>query len=338
MNGHGSVSKILFRHTSMPRRDGTGGHVDVKQLKALVTVVETGSVTRAGELLHLVQPAVTRQIRALEREIGVALFERTRHGMRPTAAGLSLAERARRALTELDRARAELAPVPGVVAGLVTVGLLESTAELLAEPLVTAVRREHPDIELRLLIAYSGHLQQWLDDGDLDVSLLYNLASTPSLNVRPLLREKLWVVGAAADGLRADQPVALREVAARPVILPAPGHGLRVLIDQAVVQAQVQLAVAVQTNSMSLQKQLVRHGHGWTILPGAGAAADVAAGTLSAAPLSQPEVWRSVVIGAPRAGLATQAAQAVASHLTRQAQSAAGRGAWPSAELQDSAG
>ena len=94
------------------------------------------------------------------------------------------------------------------------------------------------------------------------------------------------------------------------------------------------MPVAVQTNSMSLQKQLVRHGEGWTILPGAGAAADVAAGTLSAAPLSQPEVWRSIVIGAPRAGLVTQAAQAVASHLTRQAQIAASQGAWPSAELQ----
>ena len=308
--------------------------MDVKQLKALVTVVETGSVTRAGELLHLVQPAITRQIRSLERELGVELFERTRHGMRPTAAGLSLAERARRALTELDRARAELAPAPGVLTGLVTVGLLESTAELLAEPLVTAVRSEHPGIELRLLTAYSGHLQQWLDDGDLDVSLLYNLASAPSLNVRPLLREKLWVVGPASDGLSAATPVALREVATHRVILPAPGHGLRALIDQAVAQAQVQLDVAVQTNSMSLQKQLVRHGHGWTILPGAGAAADVAAGTLSAAPLSRPEVWRSIVIGAPRSGLVTPAVQAVASHLARQAQVAASRDAWPSAELQ----
>jgi LysR family transcriptional regulator, nitrogen assimilation regulatory protein len=312
--------------------------VDVKQLKALVTVVETGSVTRAGELLHLVQPAVTRQIRSLEHELGVALFERTRQGMRPTAAGLSLAERARRALTELDRARAELVPVPGIVGGLVTVGLLDSTAELLAEPLVAAVRREHPGIELRVLSAYSGHLQQWLDDGDLDLSLLYNLASTPSLNVRPLLREKLWVVGPASDGLSAGQPVSLREVAARPIVLPAPGHGLRVLIDQAVARAQVEIDVAVQTNSMSLQKQLVRHGHGWTILPGAGAAADVAAGTLSAAPLSQPEVWRSIVIGAPRAGLSTPAAQAVASHLTRQVQTAVSRDAWPSAELQQTAG
>jgi LysR family transcriptional regulator, nitrogen assimilation regulatory protein len=307
--------------------------VDVKQLKALVTVAETGSVTRAAELLHLVQPAVTRQIRSLEDELGVALFERTRHGMRPTAAGLSMTDRARRALTELDRARAELTVTPEAVTGIVSVGLLESTAEMLSGPLVSAVRHDHPAIELRVLTAYSGHLQQWLDDGDLDVSLLYNLASTPSLNVRPLLRERLWVVGPASDGLSAATPVALREVAAHPVILPAPGHGLRVLIDQAVAQAQVQFDVAVQTNSMSLQKQLVRLGHGWTILPGAGAAADVAAGTLSAAPLSEPEVWRSIVIGVARTGLATQAAQAVTSHLTRQVRVAVRQGAWPSAEL-----
>ena len=59
------------------------------------------------------------------------------------------------------------------------------------------VLRGHPGIELRVLTAYSGHLQQWLDDGDLDLSLLYNLASTPSLNVRPLVREKLWAVAPA---------------------------------------------------------------------------------------------------------------------------------------------
>jgi DNA-binding transcriptional LysR family regulator len=124
----------------MTERDG----MDFKQLKALVTVVDVGSVTRAAELLHLVQPAVTRQIRSLEQELGVTLFERTRHGMRPTGAGTSLAERARRALTELERARAELAPAPGAVTGIVTVGLLESTTALLAGPLVSSILRRHP--------------------------------------------------------------------------------------------------------------------------------------------------------------------------------------------------
>lgn len=309
--------------------------MDVRQLKALVTVVETGSVTRAAALLHLVQPAVTRQIQALEHEIGIPLFERTRQGMRPTKAGTSLAERARRALTELDRARAELAPVPGTVTGLVSIGLLESSVDLLAQPLVSAIRYDYPGIELRVLTAYSGYLQQWLDDGDLDLSLLYNLAGTPSLNVRTLVTERLWVVAPAADGLSAGQPVPLASAAEHPLVMPAPGHALRVLIERAVAQAQVDIDIAVQTNSMTLQKQLVRAGHGWTILPGAGIATDVASGALSAAPLAEPEVCRSIAIGTPRAGPITAAARVVAEELVRQVHAAAMRSQWPSAQLHE---
>src|ERR1700751_4496540 len=100
--------------------------MDLRQLTALVTVAEVGSVTKAAELLHLVQPAVTRQIRSLEQELGVPLFERTRQGMHLTDAGAVMVDRARRALRELGRARAEIQPTPGVIAGSVSVGLLES--------------------------------------------------------------------------------------------------------------------------------------------------------------------------------------------------------------------
>ena len=306
--------------------------MDVKQLKSLVTVVETGSVTRAAELLHLVQPAVTRQIRALEDELGVALFERTRRGMRPTAAGMSMADRARRALTELDRARAELTFTPGTVTGIVTVGLLESTAELLSEALVSAVLHDHPRIELRVVTAYSGHLQQWLDAGDLDLSLLYSLTSTPLLNVQPLVRERLWVVAPASAGLEPGRAVSVARTAAQPLVMPTPGHGLRTLIDRVIAQAQVDAEIAVQTNSMALQKQFVRDGHGWTILPGAGIAADIASGALSAAPL-MPEVWRSIVFGMPRAGHATPAVQTVARQLATQVRIAARDGRWLSAQV-----
>lgn len=309
--------------------------MDFKQLKALVTVVEVGSVTRAAELLHLVQPAVSRQIRALEQELGVPLFERTRQGMRPTEAGASLAERARRALTELDRARAELAPTPGVVTGIVAAGLLESAAELIAEPLVSAVLRDHPDIELRLLTAYSGHLQQWLDEGDLDLSLLYNLTSTSSLNVTPLVREKLWVVAPPSDHLDAEQPVPFSRVAAHPIIVPTGGHALRTLIDGASAQADVEVDITVQTNSLSLQKQLVLGGHGWTILPGIGIASDVADGTLSAAPMCEPEVWRTIVLGMPRTGRVPPAVEVVARELIKQIHLAVQQDRWPSAQLWD---
>jgi DNA-binding transcriptional LysR family regulator len=307
--------------------------VDLKQLKALVTVAEVGSVTRAAELLHLVQPAVTRQIRSLETELGVQLFERTRLGMRPTAAGVSLADRARRALAELDRARAELAPVPGKVSGIVTVGVLESTAELLTESVVSAILRQHPGIDLRVLAAYSGHLQQWLDDGDLDLSLLYNLTSTPSLNVTSLVREQLWAVAPPSGMLDPRHPVSLAEVAVHPMIMPTAGHALRTLIDSAVSQAGADVTIAVQTNSITLQKHLVQSGHGWSILPAVGLAADIAGGRLSAAPLKEPEVWRSIVLGLPRAGRVTPAVEVVARELAGQVRLAVHEGRWPSAQL-----
>lgn len=307
--------------------------MDIKQLTAVVTVAEVGSVTKAAQLLHLVQPAVTRQIRMLEQELGVRLFERTSQGMRPTEAGALLVARARRALHELERARAEVRPSPGVLTGAVTVGLLDSAADLLAEPLVSALARSHPGIELRVISGYSGYLQRWLDDGDLDLSLLYNLTSTPSLNVEPLAREKLWAVGPPSDALHADQPVALADVAARPLVMPAPGHGLRALIDAAAAGTGVSFEIAAQTNSMRLQKLLVQGGHGWTILPGVGIADDVARGVLTAAPLCEPEVWRQVVLGVPRGPRMSAAAAMVATELVRQVRSAVTADRWPSARL-----
>nr|WP_232328433.1 LysR family transcriptional regulator [Kibdelosporangium sp. MJ126-NF4]CEL21735.1 transcriptional regulator, LysR family [Kibdelosporangium sp. MJ126-NF4]CTQ92515.1 transcriptional regulator, LysR family [Kibdelosporangium sp. MJ126-NF4] len=307
-------------------------HMDLKQLRALVTVVETGSVTRAAQLLHLVQPAVTRQIKALEEELGVTLFERTRTGMHATDAGEALAERARRALTELERARAELTPPTGAVTGIVTVGLLESTVDLLAEPLVARLASDHPGVELRLQTAYSGHLQRWLDDGDLDLSLLYNLTSSPSLNVTPLLREQLWIAAPPDVGLRSDRPVPFADITSRRLILPTDGHGLRTLVNSGAQQAGISLNSAVSTNSMAIQKRLTRTGHGWTILPAVGLAEEVAAGLLCAAPLCEPEVLRTIVLATARTGRVPPAVTIVARELTRLIGMTVARNRWPSAE------
>ncbi|MEU4178142.1 LysR family transcriptional regulator [Streptomyces sp. NPDC026589] len=87
--------------------------VDLKQLAAVLRVAETGSLIKAAQLLHLAQSAATRKILGLEEELGVALFDRSRQGMRPTEAGRTLNERARRAISERERARAEVRPAPG---------------------------------------------------------------------------------------------------------------------------------------------------------------------------------------------------------------------------------
>jgi LysR family nitrogen assimilation transcriptional regulator len=146
------------------------------------------------------------------------------------------------------------------------------------------------------------------------------------------------VVAPPSAGLRADRPVTFAEAAAHPLVMPASGHALRALIESAAARAGIRVEAAVQTNAMPVQKQLARAGHGWTVLPGVGIAADVAAGTLSAAPLCEPEVWRSVVLGMHRTGRTPPAVDVVARELIRQIGSAVREGRWPSARQPGSEG
>ncbi|MCM2251156.1 MAG: LysR substrate-binding domain-containing protein [Ramlibacter sp.] len=304
----------------------------MKQLRALVTVADTGNVTRASAILHLVQPAVTRQLKLLEEDVGTPLFQRSRQGMALTDAGRALVEHARRILDEVARARAEIRASTGELSGLVTIGLLPSTAALLSSELVACVAKEHPGVRLRLTVAYAGHLQRWMEAGEIDATLLYDPKPSPGIQVKPLLSETLCVVGPASAGLNPRKPMAMKKLASRKVVLPSAPHGLRTLIEEAAVQAGVQLDVVLETNDLGVQKQLVTDGVGYTILPATAVAADVASGLLSTTPLKNPTVDRKIVLAAPAARPPTAATRVVMDALMGCMQQAVRAGQWAGAK------
>lgn len=273
--------------------------MDFKQLRAFITVAETGNVTRAAEVLHLVQPAVSRQIMLLEQDVGAPLFTRERHGMVLTDAGRALAGHARLAMLELDRARAEIAGSKAGVGGLVTLGLLPSTIDMLSGPLVAAVAASYPGIRLRIAMGYAGTLVGWLRSGEIDAGLLYGAERSPEMRTRPLIEEPLWVIGPRAAKLRRAKPVSLASLIGQPLVLPSTPHGIRALVDHACAVSKVTLSVTAETNALSVQRSLVLGGHGLTILPPIAVADDLRSGQLSGAPLADPAIQRTIVLAEP---------------------------------------
>ncbi|MDY7579928.1 LysR substrate-binding domain-containing protein [Herbaspirillum sp. RTI4] len=305
--------------------------MDVKQLRALLAIAETGSVTRAAELLHIVQPAVSRQLRLLEEDMGTMLFARGRRGMELTAAGHILAIHARRALQELDQAKAEIVPAPGAVSGSVTIGLLPSTGDLLAATLVTSLKKKYPQLTVNISIGYAGYLQQWLEDGDVDVALLYDPKPSAVLEVQALLDETLYLIGLPDCNLSAGEAIALHDIAELPLILPSQPHGLRLLLDHACAMANIHLSVVAETNAMNVQKNLVYSGLGFTILPGVAVSDDVAVGRLVAIPVTKPALQRKIVLALPLTRRASIAVRCAVTELRELIKDKIMQGAWSGA-------
>ena len=305
--------------------------MDLKQLRALLAIAETGSVTRAAEMLHIVQPAVSRQLRLLEEEMGTTLFDRGQRGMELTAAGEMLVVHAGRVLSELDMAKAEIVPDPGAVIGSVTIGFPPSTTDLLAAPLVRQLKQKYPRLMISISAAYAGHLRQRLEDGDVDVALLYDFKPSNLLEVKPLLDEPLYLVGPASAGLDRDTPVPLRELSKHPLILPSQPHGLRTLLDEICRVNHVDLDIVAETDSMGVQKSLVRNQIGYTVLPGVAIYDDLKDGRLSVSLISSANLKRRIVLASSLTRLSSTAVRCATTELRTLIQAMVEDGKWTGA-------
>lgn len=306
--------------------------MDLKQLKALVTIAETENMTKAAEILNIVQPAISRQIRLLEEDLGAVLFERGRQGMILNDEGKTFVEYARRILNEIEKAKAEIRPSAGTLGGIVNIGLLPSTSDLLSSMLVSNLQKNFPGIKVRISTGYAGHMQNWLENGEIDIALLYASRPSPAMRVQPLVEEGLWFVGPPGSQLQANQALEVKDILDKPLILPSPPHGIRNLVNQACQAKNLQLDVIVETNSMSVQKKLVLDGLGFTILPSISIVDDVTKGVLEAAPLADLELSRTIVLALSSARNTTSSVRCVVNELVQCIKKSIKNGNWSAAK------
>lgn len=174
--------------------------MELYQLKTFVAVAQEGNLSRAAERLFLSQPAVSAQIKALEEELGLALFLRTPRGMETTPAGLSLRERAEATLKSAEDFLHQARAVSGRLSGPFRLGHNTDPEYLRIFRVAQEVHQEHPGIELELFKANSGEIRQDLETGRLDAGYIYGPSPHPSVQVEQLTLPRLLLVMPAAWG------------------------------------------------------------------------------------------------------------------------------------------
>ncbi len=284
--------------------------MELRQLAYLDAVVRHGGFGRAARALHVAQPAVSTQIRKLERELGATLLSRTTRRVALTEAGEVVLARARRARAELDAMPADLGALRDVLVGRVRLGVIQALGPFDLPGALAAFHARHPGVTLGLR---SGDTRTLLDDlvhDRVDVALVPTPAPPPSgVVAEPLFTDELVLVTAPDHPTAGRGPLPVTELAGDPFVCLPAGSGLRRMLDR--LAGDLPVTVAFETANLPLLRDLVANGLGVALV--ARSVAETPGGPpVVVHPVAPDPVWRPVgLLHRPPPGPAVSACLAV---------------------------
>lgn len=271
----------------------------LEELRSFEAVARLGHFTRAADELFLTQPSLSRQIQALESDLGAILFQRDRTGVAITTAGEALLPIARRMLADADAARHEMDELAGLRRGRIRLGAPPTLCVSVVAEAIAEFRRAHPGIDLHITEAGSRALVEALSEGALDLALTItrpNVREDASVERVPLFTEELVVASAADAALLAPiagvpARITVAELARLPQVAFNRSYDLRVATDAAFEAAGLTPVIAVEGAEMDAVLRFVARGIGVAVVP-----ATVLLGRpeLQGAPLCDPSLTRTV--------------------------------------------
>jgi LysR family nitrogen assimilation transcriptional regulator len=262
------------------------GNLNLRQLRYFLEVAELHSFTRAAGTLHIAQSALSRQIRVLEDDLGVVLFNRVDRGVTLTEAGERLRDRATGLLKDLHRLRLEASGEPAEPQGDLSVGMPPSMRDMVTVPLMRDYCNSFEKVTLHVHEGISVDLSRLVQEGRLDCAVIVDMMAVPQVSSGPLMQERLYLIGPRAARLNVTRPVSLDEVAAKPLILTTRPNSLRLVVENALTSANLPITIIADSNSTASMVELAAEGMAYTVLPYCAAWKAIDEQRLSAAPIS----------------------------------------------------
>lgn len=266
--------------------------MNLVQLRYFVTVARQKSVTRASAELRVSQPAVTRQLKLLERELDAVLFARQHRGVELTDAGLVLLERAEFQIRAFEEMRSEFRNLSFAPSGRIRIGCPPSlTRQLLSKP-VKAFLAQFPQVTVEVRESISDALKQAIIADQLDIAIIGTHATESHLVREFLFREPIWLFGPRQARLR---KISINDLADRPLIMTRRNNAARDLIDRQMRDLALRQNIVVETDSTQLIEELLRSGSGYAAAPYFTFIEKVKSRQLGGSPIDQLAIDRSLI-------------------------------------------
>jgi LysR family transcriptional regulator, nitrogen assimilation regulatory protein len=287
---------------------GSVAGVALRQIRAVIAVCEEGSFTRAAQRENSTQSGISQHVAAVERTLGVKLFERSAAGVKATPAGLLYYRRCVEAVGQIESANEEVRGFAAVVTGELRIGLIPTLTRAALAPTLEQFVVRYPDVRLHIVEGYSNVLTDMVMADDLDFAVVPTSEGRVGLKSRLLVRDREMLVSSAKRGFKPFEPVRLKDCGPLKIILPGRGNVRRRNIEIYFETHGVEVADIIEMDAMISTLQFVPRSDWVAILSGLICISDVGRAERVINPIVDPPlIAEFVVISPARRRLSTQA-------------------------------
>lgn len=260
--------------------------MEIRQLRSLIAIADTGTFTAAAQRLHVTQAAISMQIRQLEKELGVQLFARTPKRVHLTEAGEALSTRARAILAEHDAAIAELSSLAASPHHRLRIGTASTRVSASSLPwILQTLKAQYPNAELTVASGTSEKLIRQILAGDLDVAFVSLPVEAADIETEALEKDALVVIASPDHPLAKRRVVTAAMLAAEKLILSESGGNTRRLIDAFFSQARARPQIAMELGRQAAINRMVEQRLGVSIAPIGAVRDEIESGRLVSRPI-----------------------------------------------------
>ena len=239
----------------------------LQHLKTFVVVYQERSFTAAAARIYATQSGLSMQIKELEDDLGVKLFDRSTRGVIPTVAGVRYYDHAVSALRALEDARRDMRDLQGELMGVAVVGLMPTFTRAVLAPAMNEFAGSHPHVSVKIIEAYSAVLTEGVAREELDIAMVPPSGADRRLCTKYVSRDRELFVTRAQGDRKHLSSVALREAGPLRLIVPSSGNARRARVDEHLHSNGAEVAAILEMDAMMGTLELVANSDWTAILP-----------------------------------------------------------------------